>query len=212
LLGSRRGHDRLQREITAAVLPPANKGLQMDNIMNEAERKFKNAVEATGHEFASIRTGRASPALIERLQVSYYGAPTPLNQIATISAPEARLLVIQPYDRNSIPDIEKAFTQSDLGLMPSDDGEVVRLPIPQLTEERRKELSKLVKVRAEEGRVHVRNVRRDAVEALREEEKKGDSTKDDLHRGVDDIQKLTDKYVKEIDELMEKKIEELMEI
>lgn len=212
MLGSRRGHDRLQREITAAVLPPANKGLQMDNIMNEAERKFKNAVEATGHEFASIRTGRASPALIERLQVSYYGAPTPLNQIATISAPEARLLVIQPYDRNSIPDIEKAFTQSDLGLMPSDDGEVVRLPIPQLTEERRKELSKLVKVRAEEGRVHVRNVRRDAVEALREEEKKGDSTKDDLHRGVDDIQKLTDKYVKEIDELMEKKIEELMEI
>lgn len=212
MLGSRRGHDRLQREITAAILPPANKGLQMDNIMNEAERKFKNAVEATGHEFASIRTGRASPALIERLQVSYYGAPTPLNQIATISAPEARLLVIQPYDRNSIPDIEKAFTQSDLGLMPSDDGEVVRLPIPQLTEERRKELSKLVKVRAEEGRVHVRNVRRDAVEALREEEKKGDSTKDDLHRGVDDIQKLTDKYVKEIDELMEKKIEELMEI
>ncbi len=184
----------------------------MDNIMNEAERKFKNAVEATGHEFASIRTGRASPALVERLQVSYYGAPTPLNQIATISAPEARLLVIQPYDRNSIPDIEKAITQSDLGLMPSDDGEVVRLPIPQLTEERRKELSKLVKVRAEEGRVHVRNVRRDAVEALREEEKKGDSTKDDLHRGVDDIQKLTDKYVKEIDELMEKKIQELMEI
>jgi ribosome recycling factor len=184
----------------------------MDEIMAEAERKFKKAVEITAQEFGSIRTGRASPALIERLQVSYYGTPTPLNQIATISAPEPRLLVIQPYDRSSISDIEKAITQSDLGLVPSDDGEVVRLPVPQLTEERRRELSKLVKSRAEEGRVAVRNVRRDAVEALREEEKKGKSTKDDLHRGADDVQKFTDKYVKEIDEIMEKKIKELMEM
>lgn len=184
----------------------------MDDIMDEAERKLKKAVDVTAQEFGSIRTGRASPALVERLHVSYYGSPTPLNQIATISASEARLLVIQPYDRNSIGDIEKAITQSDLGLMPSDDGEIIRLPVPQLTEERRRELSKLVKTRAEEGRVAVRNVRRDAVEALREEEKKGDSTKDDLHRGMEDIQKLTDKYVKEIDELMEKKIKELMEI
>ena len=184
----------------------------MDELMDEAERKFKKAVEVTAQEFGSIRTGRASPALVERMQVSYYGAPTPLNQIASLSAPEPRMLVIQPYDRNSIPDIEKAITQSDLGLVPSDDGEVIRLPVPQLTEERRHELSKLVKTRAEEGRVAVRNIRRDADKALREEEKKGDATKDDLHRGLEDVQKLTDKYIKEIDELMEKKIKELMEI
>lgn len=184
----------------------------MDDLMDEAERKFKKAVEVAAQEFGSIRTGRASPALVERMQVSYYGAPTPLNQIASLSAPEPRMLVIQPYDRNSIPDIEKAITQSDLGLVPSDDGEVIRLPVPQLTEERRHELSKLVKTRAEEGRVAVRNIRRDADKALREEEKKGDATKDDLHRGLEDVQKLTDKYIKEIDELMEKKIKELMEI
>ena len=184
----------------------------MEDIMSETERKFKKAVEITAQEFGSIRTGRASPTLIERMQVSYYGTPTPLNQIATISAPEPRLLVIQPYDRNSIGDIEKAITQSDLGLVPSDDGEVIRLPVPQLTEERRRELSKLVKTRAEEGRVAVRNIRRDAIEALRGEEKKGDSTKDDLHRGIDEIQKLTDGYIKEMDELMDKKIKELMEI
>ncbi len=184
----------------------------MDEILEEAERKFKKAVEVTVQEFSSIRTGHASPALVERLQVNYYGSMTPLNQIASISAPEPRLLVIQPYDRNSISEIEKAITQSDLGLMPADDGEVIRLPVPQLTEERRRELTKLVKTRAEEGRVAVRNVRREAVEALRSEEKEGRSTKDDLHRGMEDVQKLTDKYVKEIDELMEKKTAELMEI
>ncbi|HEY5493596.1 MAG TPA: ribosome recycling factor [Candidatus Anoxymicrobiaceae bacterium] len=182
------------------------------DVKEEAERKFKKAVEATAGEFGSIRTGRASPQLLEKLVINYYGTNTPLNQIATVSAPEARLLVIQPYDRNSIGDIEKAITQSDLGFVPSDDGQVVRVPIPQLTEERRKELGKLVKHRAEEGRVAVRNVRRDAIEALREEEKKGESTKDDLHRDTEEIQKLTDAYIKEIDELMEKKTKELMEI
>jgi ribosome recycling factor len=182
------------------------------DVKEEAERKFKKAVEATAGEFGSIRTGRASPQLLEKLVISYYGTNTPLNQIATVSAPEARLLVIQPYDRNSIGDIEKAITQSDLGFVPSDDGQVVRVPVPQLTEDRRKELGKLVKHRAEEGRVAVRNVRRDAIEALREEEKKGESTKDDLHRDTEEMQKLTDAYIKEIDELMEKKIKELMEI
>src|SRR5450759_3302996 len=150
----------------------------MDEIMAEAERKFKKAVEVAAQEFGSIRTGRAAAALIDRLQVDYYGVPTPLNQVATISAPEPRLLVIHPYDRNSMAEIQKAITQSDLGLVPSDDGEVIRLPVPQLTEERRRELSKLVRTRAEEGKVAVRNVRRDAVETLREEEKKGDSTQD----------------------------------
>ena len=184
----------------------------MDTIMEEAERKFKKAVDVTGEEFGSVRTGRASPHLLERLNVDYYGTMTPLNQIATVSAPEARLLIIQPYDRNAIAEIEKAITQSDLGFVPSDDGQVIRVPVPQLTEERRKDLAKLVKGRAEDGHVAVRNVRREAVEALREEEKKGQATKDDLHRGMEDIQKLTDKYIKEIDELMEKKTKELMEI
>lgn len=182
------------------------------DIMGEAERKFNKAVEATAEEFGGIRTGRANPQLLEKLNVSYYGNMTPLNQIATISAPEARLMVIQPYDRNAISDIEKAITQSDLGFVPTDDGQVVRVPVPQLTEERRKDLVKLVKHRAEEGHVAIRNVRRDAIEALRAEEKKGESTKDDLHRDTEKIQKLTDKHIKDVDELTEKKIKELMEI
>jgi ribosome recycling factor len=184
----------------------------MAEVMEEAERKIKKALEITAQEFGSIRTGRASPSLVERMQVDYYGTMTPLYQIATINAPEARLLVIQPYDRNSIGDISKAITQSDLGLVPADDGEVIRLPVPQLTEERRHELIKLVKTRAEEGKVAVRNVRREGVESMRHEEKRGDTTQDDLHRGMEDIQKITDKYIKEIDLLMEKKIKELMEI
>lgn len=184
----------------------------MDKIMEEASRKIQKAVEVTAQEFGSIRTGRATPALVERLQVEYYGTLTPLNQVATISAPEARLLVIHPYDRNSISDVEKAITQSDLGFVPSNDGEVIRVPVPQLTEERRRELTKIVKVRAEEGRVAIRNVRREAIEALRKEEKKGDATEDDLHRGIDEIQKITDGYVQEIDELANTKTSELMEI
>ncbi len=184
----------------------------MEEMIQEAERKFKKAVEVTAQEFASMRTGRASPALLERFAVNYYGTPTPMNQIANITAPEPRLLVIHPYDKNSIPEIEKAITQSDLGFVPSNDGEVIRVPVPPLTEERRKEISKIVRARAEEGRVAIRNVRRDVIEKLREEEKRGERTKDDLRRGMDEVQKLTDKYIGEIDELMKKKIEEIMEI
>jgi len=184
----------------------------MDKIMDDASRKIQKAVEVTVQEFGSIRTGRATPTLVERLQVEYYGTLTPLNQVATISAPEARLLVIHPYDRNSISDVEKAITQSDLGFVPSNDGEVIRIPVPQLTEERRRELTKIVKTRAEEGKVAIRNVRREAIEALRKEEKKGDATEDDLHRGIDEIQKITDGYIKEIDELADTKTSELMEI
>lgn len=187
-------------------------GIDMDKILEEAERKIVKAVEITAQEFGSIRTSRASPALVERLQVNYYGTLTPLNQIATITAPEPRLLVIHPYDRNCIPDVEKAINQSDLGIVPSNDGEVVRIPIPQLTEERRRELVKLVKNRAEEGRVAVRNVRREAIEQLREEEKRGGSTKDDLHRGTEEMQKITDRHIEEIDKMMEKKTNEIMEI
>ena len=186
--------------------------MEMDEIMEDATRKIQKAVEVTAQEFGGVRTGRATPALVERLHIDYYGTPTPLNRVATISAPEARLLVIQPYDRNSIPDVQKAITQSDLGLVPSNDGEVIRLPVPQLTEERRHELTKLVKARAEEGRVAIRNVRREAIEALRKEEKKGDATEDDLHRGTEEVQKITDKYIHEIDELADKKTSELMEI
>ncbi len=184
----------------------------MDKIMEEASRKIQKAVEVTAQEFGSIRTGRATPALGERLQVEYYGTLTPLNQVATISAPEARLLVIHPYDRNSISDVEKAITQSDLGFVPSNDGEVIRVPVPQLTEERRRELTKIVRARAEEGRVAIRNVRREAIETLRKEEKKGDATEDDLHRGIDEIQRITDKYIQEMDELADTKTSELMEI
>ena len=184
----------------------------MDKIMEEASRKIQKAVEVTAQEFGSIRTGRATPALVERLQVEYYGTLTPLNQVATISAPEARLLVIHPYDRNSISDVEKAITQSDLGFVPSNDGEVIRVPVPQLTEERRRELAKIVRARAEEGRVAIRNVRREAIETLRKEEKKGDATEDDLHRGIDEIQRITDKYIQEMDELADTKTSELMEI
>lgn len=184
----------------------------MDKIMEEASRKIQKAVEVTAQEFGSIRTGRATPALVERLQVEYYGTLTPLNQVATISAPEARLLVIHPYDRNSISDVEKAITQSDLGFVPSNDGEVIRVPVPQLTEERRRELTKIVRARAEEGRVAIRNVRREAIETLRKEEKKGDATEDDLHRGIDEIQRITDKYIQEMDELADTKTSELMEI
>lgn len=180
--------------------------------MKEAERRMKKAVEVTSTDLASIRTGRANPALIERLSVNYYGSMTPLAHIASISTPEPRLLVIQPYDRNSIPEIEKAITTSDLGLFPNNDGEVVRLPVPPLSEERRKELARVVRARAEEGRVAIRNVRRDVIEALRREEKKGEATKDDLRRSMEEIQKLTDKHIEEIDELTEKKIKELMEI
>lgn len=207
-----RARARDERVDLAVQNPSMTEGYQMDKILDEAERKMKKAVEVTAQEFGSVRTGRATPALVERLQVDYYGTRTPLNQIATISAPEPRLLVVQPYDRNSIPDIEKALTQSELGLVPSNDGEIIRLPVPQLTEERRKELAKLIKARAEEGKVAIRNVRREAIESLRKEEKDGRSTKDDLHRGTEEVQEITDRYIKEVDDLLEKKEDELMEI
>lgn len=184
----------------------------MDKTMAEVERRMQKAVEITASEFASIRTGRASPALVERLVVDYYGTDTPLNQIATISAPEPRLLVIHPYDKNSLSDIEKTINQSDLGLVPSNDGEIIRLPFPQLTEERRKELTKVAKSRAEEGKVAIRNLRRELIDTLRHQEKSGELTEDDLHRGMEEAQELTDKYVGEIEELLQEKENELMEI
>ena len=184
----------------------------MDNAMSDVKQRMKRAVKITASEFSAIRTSRASPDLVEHLNVEYYGTLTPLNQIASVTAPEPRLLVIHPYDKSCIPDVEKALTQSDLGLVPSDDGELIRLPFPQLTEERRHELAKVAKGRAEEGRVAVRNLRRELIDDLRHKEKKGELTKDDLHGGMEEAQELTDKYVGEIDNLLESKEKELMEI
>ncbi|NLA58958.1 MAG: ribosome recycling factor [Firmicutes bacterium] len=181
-------------------------------VLQDCERKMQGVIEATKQAFAAVRTGRANPALLDRIQVDYYGTMTPLNQLATISAPEARLLLIQPWDKNSIKDIEKALLKSDLGLTPSSDGSVIRLVIPPLTEERRKELVKLVRKEAEEKRVAVRNIRREANESLRDLEKEGAISEDERHRSEEDVQELTDKYIDIINQLLEAKENEIMEV
>ena len=180
--------------------------------LKDAEHKMKRAIEVTKEELASVRTGRASPAILSRVTVDYYGTPTPINQLASFSVPESRLLVIQPFDRNAMPAMEKAIMQSDLGLTPSNDGNVIRLAFPQLTEERRKELIKLVKERGEEGRVAVRNVRRHIKEDLERLKKDGEISEDVLVRSEKELQALTDKHVHEIEELLEHKEKELMEV
>ncbi|MCL4535604.1 MAG: ribosome recycling factor [Bacteroidetes bacterium] len=184
----------------------------VDNVLTEADDKMKKAVEALRHDLTSIRTGRASPALVESLLVDYYGTPTPLNQMASISAPEARLLVIQPWDTKSLAAIEKAILKSDLGLTPANDGRLIRLPIPFLTEERRRELVKVVRRRVEEGRVAVRNTRRDAVDHLREFEKSKDISTDEMKRGQEQLQKLTDYYITEVEKVGSSKEEEILQV
>jgi ribosome recycling factor len=184
----------------------------VEEVLQEAERKMRKAVEATREEFAVVRTGKASTSLLNRVSVDYYGQPTPLNQISSISAPEPSLLLVAPYDKGIIKDVERAILQADLGLNPVSDGNVIRLPIPKLNEERRKEMIKLVRSRAEEGRVAVRNVRREGIEDLRAFEKESEITKDDLHRGQEEIQKLTDRFIREIDEMLKVKEKELMEV
>jgi ribosome recycling factor len=183
-----------------------------DETLKEADQKMKGAVSVTREELASVRTGRATPAILSRVTVDYYGAPTPLNQLASFSVPEPRLLVIQPYDRNSMSQIEKAIMQSDLGLTPSNDGQLIRLPFPPLTEERRKELIRLSHQRAEDGRVAVRNVRRHAKEELERLEREHTISEDDLARAEKELQKHTDRHVSEIDELLSGKEKELMEV
>jgi ribosome recycling factor len=184
----------------------------MQDVVARAEAKMKASVEVLRRELATIRTGRAAPALVEHLHVDYYGAETPLQQLANISAPEARTLVIQPYDRNAIPGIEKAILKSELGLTPNNDGQVIRLQIPRLTEERRKDLVKLVRRHVEEGRVAVRNVRREANDHLKEMEKAKSLSADDDKRAQDRLQKLTDTYVKQIDDVGHAKEAEVMEV
>src|SRR6184192_1748050 len=182
------------------------------DLLDDANVRMDKSVEATRHEFATVRTGRASPALLDRVQVDYYGAVTPLKQLANISATEARLLTVTPYDKSSIKAIEKGIMESDVGLTPSNDGNLIRLTIPELTEERRKELVKVVRRIAEEGRVAIRNVRRDVMHELRELKEAGEVGKDDEHRAEVELQKLTDARVGELDEALAGKEKEILEV
>jgi ribosome recycling factor len=184
----------------------------IENFLGDAQQRMDKSVDATHEHFNSVRTGRAAPALLDRITIDYYGTPTPLKNLATINAPEPRMLTIQPFDPSSIKAIEKAIQESDLGLTPSNDGKLVRLPIPQLTEERRKELVKLVRHMAEEGRVAVRNVRRDAIRHLEELVRNGDVGDDDERAAETRVQKLTDEHVGKIDELLKHKEAEIMEV
>jgi ribosome recycling factor len=177
-----------------------------------SERKMARAVEAMERDFQGLRTGRASTALVERLIVEYYGTPTPLNQLAGISVPEAHQIVIQPWDRSVLGAIEKAIQKSDIGLVPNVDGAVVRLNIPPLTEERRRDIVKAVHKRMEEARVEIRNLRREANDALRKEEKDGDLGTDAAHREVDALQKVTDRFIAEVDQVGAHKEHEVMEV
>ncbi|WP_332690271.1 ribosome recycling factor [Halalkalibacter lacteus] len=181
-------------------------------VKKDAEQRMAKAIEALNRELAKLRAGRANPALLDRVTVEYYGAETPLNQLATISVPEARLLLIQPFDKSSIANIERAIQMADLGLTPSNDGTVIRIQIPPLTEERRKDLVKLVKKSAEEAKVAVRNVRRDANDDLKKSQKDGEMTEDELRRSTDEVQKLTDKIIAQVDDVAEKKEKEIMEV
>lgn len=180
--------------------------------MSDAKTRMHKAVEALQHELLTVRTGRASPGLVEQLKVEYYGAPTPLLQLATISAPDAKLIVISPYDKTAIGAIEKAIQKSDLGLQPSNDGAVIRLNIPPLTEERRKELAKHVRKRVEEARVAVRNVRRDIHEHIRKLEHDHTISQDELHRSETELQKLTDDQIAQIDDLGTEKEQEILTV
>ena len=184
----------------------------IEELLADARERMDKSVGATRQEFSSVRTGRASPALLDRISVDYYGAQTPLKQLATISAPEARMLTVQPYDKSSIKSIEKAILESDVGLTPSNDGSLVRLIVPELTEERRKQLVKVVHGIAEEGRVAIRNIRRDVMHDLRELKSEGEVGSDDEHRAEGELQKLTDGKVGELDAVLRNKEAEILEV
>jgi ribosome recycling factor len=184
----------------------------IDEFLADAKERMQKSVESTRNEFATIRTGRASPHLLDRLVIDYYGAQTPLKQLAQVAATDARMLTVTPYDKSSINTIEKAVMESDLGLTPSNDGNVIRLSIPELTEERRKELVKVVHKVAEDGRVAVRNIRRDVMHDLRELKKEGEAGSDEEHHGETELQKATDTAIGEIDSLLKGKEEEILEV
>ncbi|HEX4747495.1 MAG TPA: ribosome recycling factor [Gaiellaceae bacterium] len=184
----------------------------IEDFLADAKRRMDKSIESTHHEFNSIRTGRASPALLDRITIDYYGTPTPLKSLASISTPEARLLVVQPFDPGAIKNIERAIQESDLGLTPSNDGKVIRLPIPALTEERRKDLVKVVRRVAEDGKVAVRNVRRDVMQHLKDLVVNGDVGDDEERRAEQQVQKITDDHTKTIDDLLKAKEAEIMEV
>jgi ribosome recycling factor len=184
----------------------------IDEFLQDAREHMDKSVDATRQKFQSIRTGRASPALLDRISVDYYGTHTPLRQLSTISAPEARLITVQPYDKSSIKAIERAIMESDLGLTPNNDGSIIRLQIPELTEERRKQLVKVVRSLAEEGKVALRNIRRDVMHDLKELRDEGEAGADDEHRAEEALQKLTDEKVKELDALLKGKEAEILEV
>ncbi len=184
----------------------------INEVLNQSEEKMKKTVEVLRKDLASVRAGRANPAMLDKITVDYYGTPTPVNQLANVAIPEPRMLIIQPWDKSSIKDIEKAILKSDLGLTPSNDGVVIRLNIPQLTAERRTEIVKTVKKKAEEARVAVRNIRRELIDDIKQIEKEKIASEDESKKGQEKAQKLTDKYIKEIDEVLEKKEKEIMEV
>ncbi len=181
-------------------------------LLKDTESHMQKAIEAAKREFQAVRTGRANTNLLDRVMVDYYGNPTPVNQVASITVPEPRMLVIQPWDKSILSQIEKAIQKSDLGLNPINDGSVLRLPLPQLTEERRKELVKLVKKEAEEQKIVIRNLRRDGNDKLKTLQKNGDLTEDELKKRMEEVQKITDKYVAEIEKLLDHKEKEIMEV
>jgi ribosome recycling factor len=184
----------------------------VNDIFSDAERRMQKAVEVLKQDLAVIRTGRASPALIERISVDYYGAPTPINQVASISVPESRLLVIQPWDRKLLTDIEKAIQKSDLGINPNNDGQVIRLAIPPLNEERRRDMVKMVHKKLDEHKVAIRNIRRDTQDKLRDREKKKEISSDELRSSTERLQKLTDRYIDEMDKVGKAKEHEILEV
>ncbi len=181
-------------------------------ILQDAEDRMKKSIEVFRRDLASTRAGRATPSLLDRIVVDYYGEMLPVNQLATVSVPEPRLLVIQPWDQNAVASIDKAIQKSDLGIPPRRDGHIIRLAIPQLTEERRHDLVKACRKKAEEERVAIRNIRRDANDMVRGLEKDGDASEDEVRRALDDIQKLTDRYVQSVDGILQGKEEEIMEV
>jgi len=181
-------------------------------ITKKTENKMEKAITAAKNDFNTVRTGRARPSLVENIKVNYYGTPTPIQQMAKVVAPEARLLVIEPWDKNVIENIERAILKENLGLTPNNDGNVIRINIPKLTEERRKELVKVVSQKAEDAKIVIRKIRRDANEDLKELESDGEISEDNCHRGLDNIQEITDLYTEKIDKLVEQKEEEIMEV
>lgn len=184
----------------------------INELKKETESRMEKAIAAVRSELAKIRTGKATPALLDGITVNYYGTRTPLKQVANVSAPEPRLLVVQPWEKSLLGEIEKEILKADLGFNPTNDGIVIRIPIPQLTEERRQSMVKLAKKLGEDGKISIRNIRRDANEKLKSAEKAHDISEDDMHRSMDDVQKLTDEYIQKIDEVLELKEKEILEI